>query len=81
MKRFFKISSYVLIAIIFSIALSGCTKTKKEDPKAKEIVVWSFEDEDIWKPVAKAFATKYKGYKLTYKKQVFDSNYENSVLN
>ncbi len=81
MKHFFKISSYILIAIFFSIALSGCTKKDKEDPKAKEIIVWSFEDEDIWKPVAKTFATKYKGYKLIYQKQTFDSDYENRVLN
>lgn len=81
MKRFFKISSYVLIAIMFSIALSGCTKTTKEDPKAKQIIVWSFEDEDVWKPIVKTFATKYKGYSLIYQKQTFDSEYETRVLN
>lgn len=81
MKRFLKISSYVLLAIVFSISLSGCTKTTKEDPKLKQITVWSFEDEDVWKPVAKSFAIKYKGYSLIYQKQTFDAEYESRVLN
>lgn len=82
MKRFFKISSYILIAIIFSVALSGCTKKAgKIDPKSKQIIVWSFEDPDVWKPVAKEFALQNKGYTIVYKQQTFDAEYENRVLN
>lgn len=81
-KRILKVTSYVLIAGIFSIALSGCgVKKAATDPNANKIVVWSFESEDSWKPIGKAFATKYKGFTIVYQKQVFDASYENRVLN
>lgn len=82
MRRFLKISSYIVIAAIFSVALSGCqSNTKTKDTKATNIIVWSFEDDDIWKPIKKSFEAKYKGYTLTYQKQTLDSGYENRVLN
>jgi len=81
-KKIFKLTSYVLIAGIFAIALSGCTaKPSTTDPNANKIVVWSFESEDSWKSTIKAFESKNKGYKVVYQKQVFDSLYENRVLN
>lgn len=81
-KKIFKTISYVLIAGIFSIALSGCTKKSTTvDPNANKVVVWSFESEDSWKSVIRAFESKNKGYKVVYQKQVFDSSYENRVLN
>ena len=81
-KKILKIISYVLIAGIFSIALSGCgTKKAATDANANKIVVWSFESEDSWKSVIKTFQSKNKGYTVVYQKQVLDAGYENRVLN
>jgi len=80
-KKILKVVSYVLIAGIFSIALSGCGTKTTVDPNANKIVVWSFESEDSWKSVIKSFQTKNKGYTVVYEKQVFDASYENRVLN
>ncbi len=82
LKKIFRSISYVLIAIIFSISLSGCgKKTATADPNASKIVIWSFESEDAWKTVIRNFQNKNKGYTVVYERQVFDSNYENRVLN
>lgn len=80
MKRLTKALSYFLIAILFSIALSGCGKTTT-NPKASQIVAWSFEDTDVWAPIKKQFEKDNKGLTLVYQKQAFDSTYENRVLN
>lgn len=82
-KKIAKITSYILIAGIFSIALSGCGTAKKTtvDPNANKIVVWGFESEDSWKSVIKAFQAKNKGYTVVYEKQTFDTDYETRVLN
>jgi len=81
MKRFSKAISYFLIAVFFSIALSGCGSTKNTDPSTSKMVVWSFEDSDIWAPIIKQFAKDNKGMTLVYQKQAFDSTYENRVIN
>ncbi len=78
MKKFLKIASCFLLAIAFSVTLSGCTK---KTVQSANLVVWSFEDEDTWKPVISAFQKANKGYTVTYVKQAFDSEYENKVLN
>lgn len=82
MKKVIKVLSYVLIAVFFSIALSGCTK--KDDSSStisNQIIVWSFEDDDVWVPIKKTFEKNYKGYELVYQKQAFNSDYESRVLN
>lgn len=82
LKKIFKLTSYILIAGIFSIALSGCgKKATTVDPNANKIVVWSFESEDSWKSVIRNFESKNKGFKVVYQKQTFDAEYENRVLN
>lgn len=81
MKRFLKVSSYVLAAAFFSVALSGCTKKTATNTNATSVVVWSFEDEDVWKSIKKTFENANKGITLEYAKQTFDSGYENRVLN
>lgn len=79
MKKVLKIFGYCLLAVGFSLVLSGCgTKTSTTSNK---VVVWSFEDEDAWQPIIKSFASKNKGYTLAYVKQIPDENYENKVLN
>ena len=81
MKKTIKILSYILLAGFFSIALSGCGTKKQTDPNANKIVVWSFEDEDAWKPIIKSFQSENKDYTLIYQKQTLDDSYENRVLN
>lgn len=80
MGRFLKLTSYVLIAAIFSVALSGCTK-KTTTETSNTIKVWSFESEDTWTPIKSNFEENNKGYTLVYEKQTLDGNYENRVLN
>lgn len=81
MKKFIKFTSYSILAVLFSIAFSGCGSTATVDPNASKVVVWSFENEDAWKSIEKEFAKKNKGYSIVYEKQVLDSAYENRVLN
>ena len=80
MKKIFKFTSYFVLAAFFSVALSGCGK-KTTTTTSKNMVVWSFEDDDAWKTIKKDFEKKNKGYTLTYQKQTLDSDYENKVLN
>lgn len=83
MKRYFKSIGYILMASFFAVAFSGCTKQKAAptDPNATKLIVWSFEDPDIWKSEKKAFENKNKGYTFEYIQQTFDAEYENKVLN
>lgn len=80
MKRFVKITSYILIALFFAVSLSGCTK-KVATTTSNKLVVWSFEDEDVWKQIALDYASQYKGMTIEYKKETLDTGYENRVLN
>ncbi|MEK9155849.1 MAG: extracellular solute-binding protein [Patescibacteria group bacterium] len=84
-KKIGRIVKYTAFGVLFSFLLSGCTiipkKKSAEDPASKQIVVWSFEDEDAWKPVEKKFESEYEGYALVYEKQTFDADYENRVMN
>lgn len=81
MKKIFKLSTYISLAIIFSLFLSGCGKKTTADPDAKKLVVWSFEDPDAWQSTIKSFQSDNKGYTLEYEQQVLDSDYESKVLN
>ena len=78
MKKILKIMSYLLVALVFATTLSGCTK---KTASGGNIVIWSFEEEDAWKPVIKNFQKNNKNYTVVYKKQKLDSDYENRVLN
>lgn len=80
MKRFAKITSYILIALFFAVSLSGCTK-KEATTTASKLVVWSFEDEDVWKQISSDYTGLYKEMGIEYKKETLDAGYENRVLN
>ncbi|MFA7252925.1 MAG: extracellular solute-binding protein [Patescibacteria group bacterium] len=81
MKRFAKIASYIIIAGLFSVALSGCTAKSQKTPETTKLIVWGFEEEDVWKPVKAEFEKANKGIELNYQKQIFDDRYETRVLN
>jgi len=82
MKRFFKFASYAVMMALFTVALSGCTKkTSTTDPRVNKVIVWSFEDPDVWKPIKTNFETTNKGFILEYVQQALNSSYENKVLN
>jgi len=80
MKRFAKIASYIVIALFFAVALSGCTK-KTATVTNNKLIVWSFEDEDVWKQIATNYKGLYKDMTIEYKKETLDAGYENRVLN
>ncbi|MCL5410720.1 MAG: hypothetical protein M1324_02590 [Patescibacteria group bacterium] len=77
-RKIFRIVSYLLVALIFATTLSGCTK---KTTSGGNIIIWSFEEEDAWKPVIKNFQKNNKNYTVVYKKQEQSSDYENRVLN
>jgi len=91
--KILKKSAYVIVFAIFSAVLSGCTlipakkattntaPTITQTKNANDIVVWSFEDSDVWKPIEGAFEAENPGFTLTYKKEVLDAKYESRVLN
>lgn len=81
MKKISKVISYCAIALLFGVALSSCKKNTPADPAETTIRVWSFEDEDVWKPIIKSYSQKNKGYSIVYTKQALDDQYENKVLN
>lgn len=81
MKKIYKSISYLIAAVFFSIALSGCGSTTTTNPNAKKVRVWSFEDPSVWKPIIQSFQNKASGYTLDYTQQTLDAGYENRVLN
>jgi hypothetical protein len=76
-KKFFKAIGYFLIATVFCISLSGCTKTTT----SSKLVIWSFESADTWKPIIANLKKDNGGIDIQYAQQTLDSNYENRVLN
>ena len=82
MKKILRTIGYVFAAVFFSIALSGCgTTTTTTNPNANKVIVWSFEDPSVWKPIIQSFKSKQSSYTLVYVQETLDANYENRVLN
>ncbi|MEI8143519.1 MAG: extracellular solute-binding protein [Candidatus Berkelbacteria bacterium] len=79
MKSISKIFGYTAIALIFCIALSGCTSTKSTS--RQKIVIWGFESQDAWKTLINQYSTKNKNIDFVYQQQTLDANYENRYLN
>jgi ABC-type glycerol-3-phosphate transport system substrate-binding protein len=77
-RKYFRTAGIAVLAIFFALTLTGCGE--KQTPEAKEMVVWGFVDEDVFKPIIKDFNKKNK-VKVTYVKKKLDSNYENNALN
>ena len=77
-KKYLKVAGTSLLAIVMALTLTGCGE--KQTPEAKEMIVWGFVDEDVFKPIIKDFNKKNK-IKVTYVKKKLDSNYENDALN
>jgi ABC-type glycerol-3-phosphate transport system substrate-binding protein len=84
LKIIARATKYTAFAVLFSIALSGCSLFSSKtatDPDINRIVVWGFENPDAWKPIKQEFQNDNKGITLDYQQQTFDENYENRVLN
>jgi maltose-binding protein MalE len=78
-KKYLKVAGTSLLAIIMALTLTGCGE--KQTPEAKEMVVWGFVDEDVFKPIIRDFNSSISPIKINYIKKNFDSNYENDALN
>lgn len=80
MRITLKAASYIVIAGLFSVALSGCGKKEAAAPNLNTIIVWGFEDADTWKPIISAYKEN-NDHEIKYEKQPFDSFYESRLLN
>lgn len=79
-NKLFKTLSGVLVVILVTTLISGCSSRKTSATKV--FTIWGFDDEDVWKPVIKEAAKdSLKGYEVKYFKKVFNDSYENDSLN
>lgn len=78
-KKYLKVVGTSLLAIIMALTLTGCGE--KQVPEAKEMVVWGFVDEDVFKPIIKDFNSSGGSIKIKYIKKNLTEKYENESLN
>lgn len=85
MKKLKTVSKYicgVLIVILVSTLISGCSLSGNKTTAPKTFVIWGFDDEDVWKPIIKeAGQGSLKGFDVKYAKKTLDDSYENNSLN
>ncbi len=81
MRQFIKYFALSLVMISISILVSGCSSRTAPDPEAKTLVIWAFDDEDVWKPIMRSIENELEGYKIKYVKKELNSSYENDALN
>lgn len=80
MKRYIKILSGVLVLILATTLISGCST--RGTSTTKTFIIWGFDDEDVWKPVIKdAQKEVLKNYEVKYVKKTLNDSYENDSLN
>jgi ABC-type glycerol-3-phosphate transport system substrate-binding protein len=80
--KLFKSIALIVLFVFVAVATSGCSLfggNKQVAPKV--IIIWGFDDEDVWKPYIKDLSGTVKGYEIKYVKKTLDSNYENDALN
>lgn len=78
----FKKSFYIVFMIAIATMFSGCsTKKTTTETQAQVFTVWSFEDEDVWKPIVKEMQRELKGYEIRYIKKALSESYESDTLN
>lgn len=78
-KKYLKVIGTTLLAVLMTISLTGCgTPATKTTPS---LVIWGFQDEDVFKPIIKDFQQSHKGLDVKYYKKSLDGNYENDALN
>lgn len=81
-KQYFKLFSLVLVFIFIATSVSGCSLFGgDEETEDNTIVIWGFDDEDVWKPVFKDLEDKLKGINVEYEKKTLNGKYENDALN
>lgn len=81
MKRFIKFFSYTLILISIATFVSGCSNKKNTTTVKRPFVIWSFEDEDLWKPTISSIKKKLGNTEVVYVKKTFGPTYETEALN
>ena len=80
MKKYIKIFSGLLVLVLATVLVSGCSTRTSSAPKT--FTIWGFDDEDVWKPIIKeAQKDALKGYEVKYVKKVLNDSYENDSLN
>lgn len=78
-KKILKTFTVSTLAIAMTLTLTGCSTKTVTTPK--ELVIWGFIDEDVFKPIIKDFKNTHKGIEVKYYKKTLDGNYENAALN
>ncbi len=78
---FLKQICFVLAILSIAVLTSGCSLRSTTTTAPKKIVIWGFDDPDVWKPVIKEASKKVKGYDIQYVQRTYDANYENDSLN
>lgn len=81
-KKYFKLVCAVIVAVMVSTLISGCSLRGNTSTAPKTFVIWGFDDEDVWKPIIKeAQKASLKDYDVKYAKKTLDDSYENNSLN
>jgi len=81
MKKVFKYFALILVLISISVLVSGCSSKTVITPEEKTLVIWAFDDEDVWKPIIKDLKKELSNYEVKYVKKELNSSYENDALN
>jgi len=80
LKKYLKVAGISCLAIVMALTLTGCGQKQSSEEK-RELVIWGFIDEDVFKPIIKDFKQKNKNLEVVYYKKTLDGNYENNALN
>lgn len=68
----------VIFVVVFGTG-AGCSKTTTTT--SNTILVWGFDDPDVFQPIIRDFQAQYKGYTIKYVKKTLDDDYELNSLN
>lgn len=73
--------SLALSILILATLVSGCSLRSTTTSAPKRIVIWGFDDPDVWKPVIKEAQKSASGFDIQYVQKTYDANYETDSLN
>lgn len=82
LKNILKRSTYIVALVAVATMVSGCSlKSTPAVSTPKVFTIWSFEDEDVWKPTVANIGKDLKGYDVKYVKKTLSDIYEDEALN